>query len=243
VTISYEALLMLAAMALYVFDASMFLASNEAALLRLPGDQWSARFGLDRWRLGGKEPYLPNPATPHLPLFKLGWRFEEAGASRRPASRALAVPKALDRFRLHVLLSMICIFVLLPITLYYPYGAVFPIVVASALYLNIAVALTRLFRHRSTFGLSTAEFSVLAFECAACPPFSINLVRKLCSALKIDEDFVSAAERLLPASDRPNFKAQCLRRVDEQIDYEHEDTPRMRALQAGRLRFVNCAPE
>ena len=76
-TLSTEALLMLVALGLYIFDSSLFLANNEAALLRVQDGRWVARFGLDRWRLGGKEPYIPNPATPHCPLFKLHWRFED----------------------------------------------------------------------------------------------------------------------------------------------------------------------
>jgi hypothetical protein len=243
VRLSTEALLMLVAIALYLFDSSLLLAGNEAVLLRGRGGRWFARFGLDRWRLGGREPYLPNPLTPHFPLFKRGWRFDEASQAQALPSRLLSVPDELAPFGVPVLVSLVCIFVLLPVVLFYPQGVAFAIAVLAAFYVNIAVVLTLLFRRRATFALSPGEFAVLAFECVACPPFSINLIRKLCARLDSDEDFNHAAARLLPTEALPGVRAQCLRRIDEQIDYEQEDTPRMQALQSSRKRFTDAAPE
>ena len=236
--VSTEALLMLVAIALYLFDSSLFLASDEAVLIRGRRGRWLAQVGLDRWRLAGKEPCLPNPATPHLPLFKLRWRFDESTAAVPAPLRPVAVPPELEPFRLHALLSLVCLFVLLPASLFYPQGVEYPIAVVALLYANIVVALLRLFRRRAAFGLSAAQFAGLAFECAACAPFSINLVRKLCARLEVDEDFVRAARRLLPAEALPAVHAQCLRRLDEQIDYAAEGTARMESLVSGRGRFL-----
>ncbi len=240
--LSTEALLMLVAVALYLFDSLLLLASNEAVLVRGRRGRWFARFGLDRWRLNGKEPYLSNPATPHFPLWRLRWSFDEAAGEAAARARAVAVPPVLERFRLHALLSLISIYVLVPIVLFYPVGIGYPIAVVALLYINIVVALMRLLRLRAEFRLSPGQFAVLAFECMACPPFSVNLVRKLCMKLEIDEDFTMAAIRLLSAEALPAVEAQCLRRVDEQIDYAEEGSDRMQKLVAGRRRFVDSAP-
>ncbi len=236
--LSTEALLMLVAVALYLFDSLLLLASNEAVLVRGWRGHWFARFGLDRWRLGGKEPYLCNPATPHFPLWRLRWTFDEAAGETVAPARPVAVPPALERFKLHALLSLISIYVLVPIVLFYPVGIEYPIAVVALLYVNIVVAIIRVFRVRADFSLSSGQFAVLAFECMACPPFSVNLVRKLCVKLEIDEDFTAAATRLLPIEAMADVDAQCLRRVDEQIDYAEEGTDRMQKLLAARRRFV-----
>lgn len=240
--LSTEALLMLVAVALYLFDSLLLLASNEAVLVRGRRGRWFARFGLDRWRLAGKEPYLSNPATPHFPLWRLRWSFDGPTAAVATPSRLVAVPPALERIKLHVLVSLLSIFVLVPIVLFYPVPVEYPIAVVAILYLNIGIALVRLFRVRADFRLSSGQFAVLAFECMACPPFSVNLVRKLCLRLEADEDFVGAAARLLPAEALPAVETQCLRRVDEQIDYAEEDTDRIRKLFASRRRFVDSVP-
>lgn len=236
--LSTEALLMLVAVALYLFDSLLLLASNEAVLVRGWRGHWFARFGLDRWRLGGKEPYLSNPATPHFPLWRLRWSFDEAAGEAVAPAGPLAVPRELERFKLHALISLILIYGLVPIVLFYPVGIEYPIAVVAVLYLNIVVAIVRLFRVRAAFALSSGQFAVLAFECMACPPFSVNLVRKLCLKLETDEDFTAAATRLLPAEALPAVEAQCLRRLDEQIDYAEEGSNRMNRLLARRRRFV-----
>lgn len=240
--LSTEALLMLVAIALYLFDSLLLLASNEAVLVRGGRGRWFARFGLDRWRLGGKEPYLANPATPHFPLWRLRWSFDGAQREAEAPSRLVEVPLALERFRLHVLVSLVSMYVLVPVVLFYPVPVEFPIAVLALLYLNIVVAMIRLFRVRADFRLSPGPFAVLAFECMACPPFSVNLIRKLCVKLAVDEDFTAAASRLLPGEALPAVEAQCLRRVDEQIDYAEEGTERMQKLLAGRDRFIGSVP-
>lgn len=243
VGISAEALLVLLALALYLFDASLFFARDEAALVCGRGGRWFARFGLDRWRLSGREPYLPNPFTPHRPLFRLHWRFDApaGGAPDAAALRPVAVPDELRRLSPHVLLSGACLFVMLPVALFYPLGLGPTCVVVGLLYANNVVALWRLYRRRSAFGLTPSQVGSLAFECLACPPFAVNLIRRLCARLAADEDFQAAAERLLRPEELAHAHAECLRRVDEQIDYELDGTPRMAALRLGRQRFAGAA--
>ena len=234
--VSTEALLMLAALVLYLSDSILFFAADEAALLRGRRGRWHVGFGLDRWRLAGKEPYLPNPFTPQAPLLRLRWNMRVPGAAAPAAP--LLLPPELERFAVHVLVSLGCLFVLLPIVLFQPQGFAFTLAVLLVFYANLAIALVRLYRCRTAFALPARDFAVLAFECLACPPFSINLVRKLSARVVVHEDLVSAAMRLLPAEELPGFKAQCLRRVDEQIESVGEDSPARQSLHAGRERFA-----
>ena len=236
-----EALLMLAALALYLSDSILLFASNEAALLRGRRGRWRAGFGLDRWRLAGKEPYLPNPFTPQAPLLRLHWRMRAPAAAA--AGAPLVLPAELDRFALHAWVSWLCLFVWLPVVLFQPQGLVFTLTAVLVLYLNIVVAMVRLQRCRTAFVLPARDFAVLAFECLVCPPFSINLVRKLSARAGVREDLVSAAMRLLPADALPAFKVQCLRRLDEAIESEGEDSPDWQSLRAGRERFVVAETE
>ena len=237
--LSTEALLVLLALALYLVDAAQFFGRDEAALVLGGGRRWFAGFGLDRWRLSGREPYLPNPLTPHQPLFRLRWRFETVAGST-PAARPVSVPAELRRLSPHVLLSGACLFVLLPFALFYPLGVAWTCGIVGLLYANNLLALGMLYRWRAAFGLSKSTFGALAFECLACPPFSLNLVRRLCTRLAVDEDFNAAAARLLDPQELARAHAECLRRIDEQIDYELDGSPRMTALRDARQRFVTA---
>ena len=233
-----EAWLMLLAIALYLYDSLLLMASHEAAVMRGWRGRWSARFGANRWKLAGKEPWLPNPLTPHRPFFRLAWSFE-GEPSRAPASALLLrVPREIDRLRPFVCVSLICLFVLLPIGLFLPVGPAFTAGAVALLYLNNLVALGLVFRLHHQLHLSARQFGGLAFECLVCPPFSINLVRKLCARVPVGEAFTVAAQRLLLPDELANAHAQCLIRLEEQLAYAPEDSVRASALSSEKTRFT-----
>ena len=230
---------MLLAIALYLYDSLLLMASHEAVVVRGWRGRWASRFGANRWKLAGKEPWLPNPLTPHRPFFRLAWSFEGGMPPQSPASATpLHVASEIDRLRPFVWVSMFCLFVLLPIGLFFPVGLAFTAGTVALLYLNNAVALGWVSKRRQRLHLSARQFGGLAFECLVCPPFSINLVRKLCARMPVGEDFTVAAKRLLPPDALAEAHAQCLLRLEEQLAYAPEDSVRMRALVAAKTRFA-----
>jgi len=228
---------MLLAAALYLFDSFWLLASNEAVLVRGWRGRWRAGFGAMRWRLGAREPYLPNPFMPHRPQFRLAWRVDGV-EPREKAAPPLQVPAELARFVPFVSGAGVALFVLLPLGLFANLGIGFTLAAVLLLYAINGAALLQLWWLRGPLKLSNPQASQIVFECLVCPPFAVNLVRRLCAKLRHDEDFVSAAERLLRPADLAVAQAECLMRVDEQIECEPESSTRLTALHAARGRFV-----
>jgi hypothetical protein len=235
--LSAEAALMLLAAALYLVDALQLLRSDEAMLVRGGRGRWRAGFGANGWRLRGQEPWLPNPFAPHRLQRRLRWSFEDpvgAGMARHP----LRLPPQIGRFGFFAWTSATCIFVLLPAALFVPLGVGVTLGVIALLYLNILAALGLVVAWRRPLCLSAPQVAGLAFECLVCAPMSINLVRKLCARVPVDERFNSAAQRLLDAEGLAAAKAQCLLRLDEQLAWEPEGNARATALQAGRRHLA-----
>jgi len=239
VRLGAEVWLMLLALALYVVDALLLLASNEAVLVRGWRRRWRAGFGAHGWKLAAKEPYLPNPLTPHRPLLRLSWAFD-AEPPRATSAEPLTVPPEIDTFGPFTIVSLLCIFVGLPIGLFTGAGVAFTAGAVVLLYLNNLVALGLVFKRRGKLNLSQRQFALMAFECLACPPFSINLVRKLCARVPVEESFTSVARRTLPADELAVVNAQCLLRLEEQLAYAPEGGAQMQALQAARTRFTSA---
>lgn len=231
-----EGWLLLLAVALYAYDSLLLLSSNEAVLVRGWRGRWLAGFGAHRWKLAGKEPLLPNLFTPHRPLFRLAWRFE-GERDTEGQTQTLQAPRALDTFGAFVLGSLICLFMLLPIGLFGA-GLAFTSGAVALLYANNLIALALVFRRRHALHLTTRQFGMLAFECLVCPPFSINLVRKLCGHIPIDESFTVAARRCLRRDDLAEAHVQCLIRLEEQVDAAAEHSERMQLLLAAKARFA-----
>ncbi|HEY4082231.1 MAG TPA: hypothetical protein VGM81_16190 [Burkholderiaceae bacterium] len=222
--ISAEGALLLLALVLYVFDSALLLQSNEWALEGLRGGQWRARFGLQSWKLGGREPLLPNLLMPWRPLLRVGWRFDE-GLS---AVASLPEPKtASAALKLTAALLLLLIFIALPLALFVYPLLTLKISVVAAIYASCLFNGLLLWRERAQLGLSKADCAKLGIECIACPPFAINIVRKL--SLRFPMLDAAQALRLLP--DQAAFvREQMLVRLREQIDFEAEGSPRMARL-------------
>jgi hypothetical protein len=233
-----DAILLMGLVALlYVGDSTLLLHRNEGVLLAAGGKRWSVDLGSRDFRLAGKHVFIPNPLLPHRPLFRLTWQLEGAAAgtaddwdAHREAVRPLAP---------FIWAIAIALFVLLPLGFFTRLGDP-PLVAALVLlYAGIIAALTWVWRNRLKFALDGKQFAGLAFESLVCSPLALNLTRKLCARIPLQEDLVSASRRL---QDAVEWRATCpklVERLDEAIGIEEEGSPRMAQMIEHRRRIMD----
>ncbi|RYH21265.1 MAG: hypothetical protein EON54_25720 [Alcaligenaceae bacterium] len=237
--ISDEATLMLVIVALYLYDSTLMLAANEAVLVRARKGRWFASFGSQNYRLAGKEPYLPNPLTPHRPLFALAWSTEAKPVSAADSSVArLDAETSLDAMAVFVFPMALALFVLLPLGLFSRLGIIFTYAAIALFYANAVAALAMVYLRRQELKITSRQLAAIAFQCVACPPFALNLVRKLCAANPMKIDLTVAAAQLLRPEEIEQVNAQCLLRLDEQIDFEPDGSSRISTMTEARARFL-----
>jgi hypothetical protein len=240
VILSYELLLVLVVLGLYLKDATWLLHADEAVLVTARRGRWQAGFGLQNWRLCGKEPFLANPFLPHRPMFRLRWSMEALPEQKIdgqfPDARLLATLAWLAPF---AWISWVMLIVVIPASLLTGLGGQVAIAAVVVLYLNILAALATVACLRHRLGLAPRQVGALAFDVIACAPYSINLVRRVCAARAIDEDFACAAARLLASADLRDAHRQCLLRLDEEILSEPEEGTRAARLHVARARLAD----
>jgi hypothetical protein len=93
--------------------------------------------------------------------------------------------------------AALALYVLLPLGLISPLGLGALVPALVLLYGSIAAALRLLYLRRAALALTRGQCAVLAFECLACPPFGVNLVRRIALAKRCAVRFPDAAVRLL----------------------------------------------
>jgi len=234
VQVDAQLLLGPAVVALYLKDCCLLLERDEAVLVRGWGRRWRAGFGALDWRLRGREPRLCHPLKPWQSVQRLRW---DAAAAPAPASAAVPADPP-ERFLWPWASVMwLLLFVALPVAYYGNLGLRSVLLVIAELYLLILVSLVLVWRRRAALGLTGSQFGVLAFELLACAPYAANLVRRLSLHRRVDESLLAASERLLDAPGQAQVRAQCLRRIDDELDWIAEDSPRAQALRAARPRF------
>ncbi len=233
-----EALLAMLIIAFFLKDSLLMLRQNEAVLVRGFRGRWRAGFGEKHWRWAGREPYFANPLRPHEPIVRLNWQLApNQEAHSQPVLRKVDVPPEVLLLGVFAWTNWLALLLLI-CTLTHTISVISTVPVVALLYASICVSLMATWLWRKPLGLDTKAFSVLAFECIACAPYAVNLVRRVATHLRIDEDFTCAARRLL--SDKALLAAnrECLARVDEQIEIEAAEGAAMTPLQRGRARFI-----
>jgi hypothetical protein len=115
-------------------------------------------------------------------------------------------------------------------------------VALALLYAAIAGALLWLAMNRRELGLSARRLGGLAFELLACPPFAVNVVRRVSVEMPLDADLLGAARQLQSAEDWNATRGELIARLDEQIDAEDESSERSALLKESRRRLAEENP-
>jgi hypothetical protein len=235
--LSDELALMLVMAGLYVYDSVAMLAVNEALLVQT-GRRWRVAFGIHHYRLAGREPCIPNPFTPHRRVYRMSWAVEAAGRGDARFMASLGDDARFRALRPHIWAMAVALFALLPAGLFSSWGHGVALIAVALFYLSALSALSLLHARRGAFGIDGKAVASIAVQSLVCPPFALNLLRKLCAAQRPAGDLLASAALLLPLGEMEVVKARCRERLDEQIDLEAEDSPRSLAMIDARRRLA-----
>ena len=228
---------MLIALGLYLYDSSVLLFSNEGLLIASGDNRWYARLANRKFLLMGRALHIVNPLLPHRPAFRLAWMLEGALAPEQQTSWS-ASALALRPLAPLTLLAGIALFAVLPLGLFTGLGIKAVIAALLLLYGSIGAALLRLYRRRSLIDMKGRHFSAFAFECLACPPFGVNMIRRITLTQKILEPLPVAAHRLLDADHWQSTRQQCMALLDDRIALLAEEADRRSALLERRSELM-----
>lgn len=206
-------LLLFAIVLIYVLDCLVLLYANEA-IVKSREAGWRVDFGSTQTWVGGKRVYLLNPFTPLAAIYRTHWKV---GGSLPQAEESALTDWAqhrrlISRLDARVAATAWVVLVILPtaMLLYGPQGF---LIGAALSWLVVIVLLIRFADCRRALDLSRGEFALLAFECLACPPCAVNLLRKLSLRYRINVDLVAVVAGLDTGQ-----AASVLDRVGQQTD-------------------------
>ena len=230
---------MLVALGLYLYDSALLLHINEGVITPRRGG-WRLRFGSSHLGFRGKELYLPSPFLPHRPGFLLVWHLRSGAVE---AAATWEARSKLFRPAAPLVWAMACaLFVLLPLGLFSFLGDWVLLLAVALLYAAIAGALLWLTMKRRELGLSARRLGSLAFELVACPPFAVNVVRRVSVEMPLDADLALAARQLQRPQEWDATRGELIARLDEQIDAEDEGSARCALLKESRRRLAEEKP-
>jgi hypothetical protein len=239
--LSYEVELLALAAIFYLYDSSVLLYSNEAILTCERAQRWSAVLGGKGFLFAGRSLCVLNPFTPDRPSFRLTWDFD-AMESRAAASSWSARAHEFHKLAPFSFVGWIALYVGLPLGMFTELGAYAIVPALVLLYGSILLALIQLRRKGTLVSLGRNRFWTTVFECLACPPFGVNMIRHITLGVRITEPLPLAAVRLLDAARWGLLRDQCISRIDDAIQLVEEDSTERRALEAQKQRLCDLVP-
>jgi hypothetical protein len=240
--LSYEIELIALAAFFYLYDSSVLLYSNEAVLSCDPAKRWHVTMGDSGLVLAGRSLCILNPLTPFRPSFRLNWSFhaEEAVMTDRSWSLRAEEFAAIAPF---TLTAGIALYGLLPLGMFTSLGSYAVIPALLVLYGSILLGLVQLRRKKSLAILGRKRFWGIVFDCLACPPFGVNMVRHVTLADRITEPLPRGAVRLLADAQWHRLRERCESRIDNAISLAAEGSTERAGLEAQKKRLSELERE
>lgn len=213
---------------IYLYDCVLLLYVDEA-VIEQQGGRWRVAFGSEQTWVRGRRIHLLHPLRPLARCHRVGWRVEEALPAAEPLGSdgppLTADIRSVDKLRRQVQVTAIVVLIVLPLAILFlgALGVLFGFALAwmSALALVIRCGMLR-----KELCLGRGEFAVMAFECVACPPCAINLLRKLCLRAGVDGDLVGVARGMDDRSEAVRVLGHIRQDVDARLAFLEDEDPR-----------------
>lgn len=160
---------------MYLYDSALLLYHDEIAFETRRGGIVAGGLVL---ALGGRLLFVPNPLTPHRPLYRLSWlaTAPEAGGGAASLRRLAGRLSVLAPWCLWLLALF---FIGLPACLWLSGTNAALLAWLVAMYVSILAALGIAATQRRRLALTNRQLWSLARDALLCPPFALNLLRKI----------------------------------------------------------------
>ena len=201
----------------YIYDSLSLLFHNQIVFTEA-SKTWGFTFPSSRFRLGSRFIFLCNVFMPFQSVFLSSWPCVEKAVEIKQLNTLNKFLNTLILFRLlSVILWITLILILPPILLMY--GTIYNLLTLLAVtYLIILLMILLLRLLRKKLNLTNKDFVSIAFDILACPPFAINVVRKITLKQKFTFTPIEFSKKRLSQKERLFFKYALSERIEESIN-------------------------
>ena len=219
---SFEVLLVLGVFGLYCYDSLMLLNFNELIFIRFK-KKWSYKFPILSLQLLRKFPFLPNLLTPNVPLFQVFWPSRDQGLNINELNTFI---KSVLPIQIISVLLLLLMFVCLPIVAFRYGSGINLLIVFFAIYILIISILIYLFTKKNDLKLSNTKLVSVTFESIVCPPFALNIVRKISLNYPINVDPYIFSKKMFDEPTKRSFKHRLCIIIKKKMSFFEDDSSR-----------------
>lgn len=251
-TVSIEVQIVLAICLFYGYDAALALQPDQG-LLRAGRRRWHGLLALRGFELRSAWLLWPPLLLPHQPVYRLHWdatHMARAG-DQTAVHRLAAHAQSFKGFALPIYLLAAWLLVLLPAALLLLHSQRLQLLALALIYLTTLWLSALAWRHGRRGHSDAKEARSIALQILLCPPFALNVVRKLSLAYADADgdakpDLLLAAKQLMATAAWQRLAAQthqAMARELQEIAELPELAARQQALEKSLLLLAAELPK
>ena len=216
--ISPNNLLILGILCFYLYDSIKLQESSKIYVTQLFRG-WGIVKPIDLFSISKKVPSLPNPLTPFFSVILLDWStsIESTNSSEFVAPKYLP----LQIFSFLIFIELL-VFLPIAISLFGMGGYVLFLIVLT--YMTIISSLITLYAYRIKYRISPKIYFSIVLDCLACPPFAINLLRRVTLINSPKQDLFTFAKENFNQTEFQNMLKILISKLNYQIDFADLDS-------------------
>jgi hypothetical protein len=211
---------------LWLYDSTALLYADEVILTCGRRQVWRVSTAARGLIIAGRQVCFLNPFGFCRPAVRLRWNIFSAQEASGADTAWVVELQQLTLAAPWAVTAGLGLFVLLPLGLFTSLGAAAILPAVILVYGSIGVALLLIRRKcRQLPVLSRLKFAGLVFECVACPPLGIGVVRRAGLMSRIEESLTTAAPRLLAPPQLAALATHCIAILEEELQRLEDSSP------------------
>ncbi len=215
--LSYEVLLVIGIYGFYIYDSIFLVYSNQIVFVESLG-KWKFSFPSYRYRLRGKFLFLPNILTPYKAIFLQSWPSQEKQFSSSSNNKQKIFLKELLPYRIYSVSIAFLVLLALPLGIFFLASTNLLLVILLSIYFLSLTLVTNLWFDRRNLNLTNKEVVSIAIDAIACPPFAVNIVKKISLKMRSENSPINFANKHLSKKDLAIFNNILFERVNESLE-------------------------
>jgi hypothetical protein len=236
--VSFDHLLILGIIVLYIFDSFLLIYSNEIILLTKK-EKWYFNFPNKNAQMMRKFLYVLSPLNPTEGVFRVFWPVTAIEVENEDINNVVILNLELTALRYATFFLFFLFFVILPIIILNYGSGIQLLCLILFIYFTISIMLFQIWRKKDKLYLSNATFLKISFDSLMCAPFAINLYRKITLNYSVISDPIYFAYNLFDADSYENFTKELSKRIDERLITEDVESTRYRVLEEYRSKIMS----
>ncbi|MEF9947614.1 MAG: hypothetical protein RR800_04595 [Comamonas sp.] len=221
-TVSIEVQIVLAICLFYGYDTALLLKPEEG-LLRKSRSGWLAQLASQGFELRQNWLLWPSIFAIHQPVYRLHWNATQITlpGDARPATALATHASSFRAFILPLYLLGVLLFVALPVSLLVLHSELAQLITLALIYLCTAWISVLAWNHGKS---DKATARSIAVQILLCPPFALNVVRKLSLAYGAQPDLLQTTHALMDTPQWSDFAQQVQSAMQREM-HELADLP------------------